>query len=160
MAANFNVKKMYSTVERVIYGNNYSLSDSNGIRTHNHLVRKRTLNHLAKLAKWFTCFVSTYLYGTFDCMLLSCHIRVSEWIHTLYFVTQTSDIAPASSKGFLDIHANYTVWIYSQTRNTQSLIIVPLKEGIAGTNFLWNKHTTYCRKNYSNNGWLQVLPSK
>ena len=27
-----------------------SLSDSNGIRTHNYLVRKRTLNHLAKLA--------------------------------------------------------------------------------------------------------------
>ena len=27
-----------------------SLSDSNGIRTHNHLVHKRTINHLAKLA--------------------------------------------------------------------------------------------------------------
>ena len=27
------------------------LSDSNRIRTHNHLIRKRTLNHLAKLAK-------------------------------------------------------------------------------------------------------------
>ena len=27
------------------------LSDSNEIRTHNHLVRKRTLNYLAKLAK-------------------------------------------------------------------------------------------------------------
>ena len=27
------------------------LSDSNGIRTHNHLVHKRTLNYLAKLAK-------------------------------------------------------------------------------------------------------------
>ena len=26
------------------------ISDSNVIRTHNHLVRKRTLNHLAKLA--------------------------------------------------------------------------------------------------------------
>ena len=26
------------------------LSDSNGTRTHNHLVRKRILNHLAKLA--------------------------------------------------------------------------------------------------------------
>ena len=26
------------------------LSDSNGIRTENHLVRKRTLNYLAKLA--------------------------------------------------------------------------------------------------------------
>ena len=25
-------------------------SDSNGIRTHNHLVRKRILNHLGKLA--------------------------------------------------------------------------------------------------------------
>ena len=28
------------------------LSDCNGTRTHNHLIRKRTLNHLAKLAKW------------------------------------------------------------------------------------------------------------
>ena len=28
-----------------------SISDYNGTRTHNHLVRKRTLNHLAKLAK-------------------------------------------------------------------------------------------------------------
>ena len=27
------------------------LSDCNGTRTHNHLVRKRTLNHLAKLTK-------------------------------------------------------------------------------------------------------------
>ena len=26
------------------------LTDCNGTRTHNHLVRKRTLNHLAKLA--------------------------------------------------------------------------------------------------------------
>ena len=28
--------------------------DSNGIQTHNHLVRKRTLNHLAKPAKWLS----------------------------------------------------------------------------------------------------------
>ena len=28
-----------------------NLSDCNGIRTNNHLVRKRTLNHLTKLAK-------------------------------------------------------------------------------------------------------------
>ena len=47
------------------------------IRTHNHLVRKRTLNHLAKLVKWLSCVVSTYLYGAFDCMFLSCHVRVS-----------------------------------------------------------------------------------
>ena len=30
-----------------------SLSDCNGIRTHNHLVRKRTLNHLAKMSSTF-----------------------------------------------------------------------------------------------------------
>ena len=32
-----------------------SLSDSNGIQTHNHLVHKRTLNHLAKLVCWAKC---------------------------------------------------------------------------------------------------------
>ena len=47
----------------------WSLSDCNLIQTHNFLVRKRTLNHLAKLAKWFGCVVSTYLYGAFECVL-------------------------------------------------------------------------------------------
>ena len=61
----------------------WNLSDCNWTRTHNHLVHKRTLNHLAKLAKWLSCVVSTYLYGAIDCMFLSCHVRVSEWIHTL-----------------------------------------------------------------------------
>ena len=61
----------------------WSFSDSNGIRTHNHVVCKWTLNHLARLAKWLSCVVSTYLYGAFDCTLLLCHILVSEWIYTL-----------------------------------------------------------------------------
>ena len=61
----------------------WSLNDSNKIRSHNYLVCKRTLNHLAKLAEWLSCFVSTYLYGAFDCALLLCHVRVSEWIPTL-----------------------------------------------------------------------------
>ena len=39
----------------------WSLSDCNWTRTHNHLVYKQTLNHLAKLAKWGSCVVSTYL---------------------------------------------------------------------------------------------------
>ena len=43
-----------------------ALHDSNAIRTQYHLVRKRTLNHLAKLTKWLSCVVSTYLYCTFD----------------------------------------------------------------------------------------------
>ena len=50
----------------------WSLSDYNGTRTHDHLVRQLTLNHFAKLAKWFSCVVSTYLYGAFDCKFLSC----------------------------------------------------------------------------------------
>ena len=62
----------------------WSLSDSNWTRTKSHLVRKRTLNHLAKLTRWLSCVLSTYLYSAFDCMFLSSHVGVSEWIHTLY----------------------------------------------------------------------------
>ena len=56
--------------------------DCNWTRTHNHLVHKRTLNHLAKLAKWLSCVVSTYLYGAFDCMFLSCHqlASLAKWL--------------------------------------------------------------------------------
>ena len=52
------------------------LSDSNMIWTHNCLVCKRTLNDLAKQVNWLICVVSTYLYVSFDWMLLSCHIQV------------------------------------------------------------------------------------
>ena len=75
-----NVKELLARNRRKIR----SLSDCNGTRAHNLLVRKRTLNHLAKLAKWLCCAVNTYLYGAFDCILLSCHVRISEWIYTLY----------------------------------------------------------------------------
>ena len=54
----------------------WSLSDCNWARTHNHLVHKRTLNHLAELAKWFSYVVSTYLYGAFDSIFLSCHVPI------------------------------------------------------------------------------------
>ena len=74
-----NVKETLARSRRHIW----SLSDISEIRTHNHLVHKRTLNHLAKLAKLLCCVLSTYLYGAFDCMLLSSHVRVSEWIYTL-----------------------------------------------------------------------------
>ena len=47
-------------------------SGSNKIPTHNHLVRKRTLNHFTKLVKWLICVVSTYLYGAFD--FVSLHV--------------------------------------------------------------------------------------
>ena len=53
------------------------LGDCNWTRTHNHLLYKRTLKYLAKLAKWLSCVVSTYLYGAFDCMFLSCDVRIN-----------------------------------------------------------------------------------
>ena len=43
-----NVKELLARNRRDIW----ILSDSNGIQTHNQLVRKRTFNHLAELAKW------------------------------------------------------------------------------------------------------------
>ena len=60
-----NVKELLARSRRHIW----SLTDSNVIRTHNHLVRNRTLNHLAKPAKRLCCVVSTYLCGAFDRML-------------------------------------------------------------------------------------------
>ena len=51
--------------------------------TNNYAVRKRTLNHLVKFEKWLSCVVATCLFGVFDYMFLSCHVRVLEWIHIL-----------------------------------------------------------------------------
>ena len=42
--------------------------DCNRNWTHNHLVCKQALNHLAKLVKWLSCIMRTFLYGAFDCM--------------------------------------------------------------------------------------------
>ena len=61
----------------------WSLSDSNEVQTHNHIVGKRTRRHIARLAKWVSCVVSTYIYGAFDCMVLLCRVRVPELIQIL-----------------------------------------------------------------------------
>ena len=52
------------------------LIECNWNPTHNHLVHKRTLKHLAKLAKWLSCVVSTYLYGAFDRMSITVDLTV------------------------------------------------------------------------------------
>ena len=74
-----NVKELLARRRRGIW----RWSDCNWTRTQKHLVLKRTLNHLAKMAKWLSCVLSTFLYSAFDCIFFSCHVRVSEWIHTL-----------------------------------------------------------------------------
>ena len=102
------------------------LSDCNWGWTLNHLVLKWTVNHLGKLAKYMSCVLSTYLHGAFDCMLLSRHVRVSEWIHTLKL--SKFEWIPCSKQvqslkvGWLQLHSNserlssYRVWILSETR--------------------------------------------
>ena len=67
-----NVKELFAQNRR----KSWSLSDCNWTRPHNQLVGKRTLKHLAKQTKWMSCVVTTYLYGAFDCMFLSCHVQV------------------------------------------------------------------------------------
>ena len=88
----------------------WSLSDSNRTWIHNHLVCKQTLNYLAKLAKYWA--VSTYMYGAFDCMFLSCDVHVSEWIH------------------------NYRVWIHSETHMSLDKNI-RLENCSSKFNFFW-----------------------
>ena len=59
-SSNLNVKELLARKSIDIWG----LSDSNRIRTHNHLVLKRTFNHLAKLAslnKWLIVCLGTKL---------------------------------------------------------------------------------------------------
>ena len=117
-----------------------------------HLVDKGTLNHLATLAKGLSCAVSTYLYGAFDCVFLSCNARVLEWIYWSIiwpvwlngwvFVYELSGCGFESSCCHLNFRFracfeqgvpwhldNYSVWIHSETRtwhdkNTQTTEIV------------------------------------
>ena len=85
--------------------------DCYGTRTHNHVVRKRILNHLAKQAKRLSCVVSTYPYDAFHWMFLSCHVRVSEGIHTLQFRYRV-----CFEQGVSWYSGNCRIWIHSETR--------------------------------------------
>ena len=69
-----NVKELLARIRCDIW----NLRDSNETLTYNHVFLKQTLNHLAELAKWLSCVVSTYLYDAFDCMSLSCYISIAE----------------------------------------------------------------------------------
>ena len=90
-----NVKELLARNRRDIW----SLNDSNWSRTHYHLVRKLILNHLAKLAIWLSCIVSTYLYGVFESRCSHLNFRYR-----------------ACFKQEVPWHSgNYRVWIHSET---------------------------------------------
>ena len=95
-----NVKEFLARSRRHIW----ILSDSNEIRTHNHLVRKRTLDHLAKLAKFvgsnlvavtltFNDLTDlTYLITFFTIILLSTVSQISMY-GLLYILTYSLQYA-------------------------------------------------------------------
>ena len=95
----------------------YTFNDYNWTWTHNSLVCKQMPNHLVKLAKWFSCVLRTYLYGKCDCKLLSCHVRVSKWIHSL--LLPESKGTPCSKKAW---NVNFT-WL-QQDWNPQPLSLL------------------------------------
>ena len=57
-------------------GAKYEIKSFQLASNQNHLVRKQTLKHFAKLAKRLSCVLSTYLYGAFDYMFFLFHVRV------------------------------------------------------------------------------------
>ena len=75
-----NVKEFFPPKRSKIW----ILSEFNWIGTHNHLVFERTLSSLVRLVNNLSFIVSTYLCSAFDCILLSSHVRISEWIRTLH----------------------------------------------------------------------------
>ena len=48
---NLNIIAAHNFSDIFLLKTDNAIHDCNGTRTHNHLIRKRTLNHLAKLAK-------------------------------------------------------------------------------------------------------------
>ena len=91
-----NAKELLTPNRHKIWG----LSDCNCTQTHNDLVHKQTPNHLAKLAKWLSCILSTYLYGAFDCMFLSLwNVHMTWQEHLVKYTIQISTHNTAQSLG-------------------------------------------------------------
>ena len=87
-----NVKEPLARSRRHIW----SLSDCNGIWTHNHLVRKRTLNHLVKLvslAQWLTIrFRDIWLWTRIPLESLSFQISRLFWARSFSRIMQLQSV--------------------------------------------------------------------
>ena len=121
----------------------WSLTDCNWTWTHNHLVRKPTVNHFAKLTKWFTWVVSAYLYGAFAWMFLSCHVRVSGWINTLNLPEDQGTPSPKQARNlkfkWLQLESNLI--LLSSSTNTQPFgqteLIIELSSEYLSVRCIW-----------------------
>ena len=134
-----NVKKLLARVR----GDIWRLTDNNGIQTQNYSVRKRKLNRLGKLAKVLSCAVSTSLYSAFESMLLSCHVRLLEWIHTRYrtcFEKRSYNDHPRYNFSMIPMRflKFYGLWIWIGTKKICTVnLLVRNKKTLSEPNSRW-----------------------
>ena len=98
--SSLNVKELLARNRR----DTRSLSDSNGIRTHNHLVRKWTLNHLTKLtslAEWLSVWSQTK----------SLWVRISL---LLWFLFECNSLYGSRVNLTFSISRDPWIWLYLQ----------------------------------------------
>ena len=98
----------------------WSLSDNNGIRTHNHLVRKRKLKHLSKLVRLRTEWLWVRIQLLSFNLVLTTAISASHWYP---FLMKTTGDFNAKSKNWYSqnktsledktIKYNFTIWVIS-----------------------------------------------
>ena len=132
-----NVKELLARNRRDIW----SLSNSNGIRTHNHLVRKRTLNHLAKLAKWLSCVVIIYLYGAFDCMLSSCHVQIRVPLLSLKLQIFEQEVPWHSGNYRMQYHSETRTWHDNNIQSNTICSVNNINQEVQLGMFVENEHS-------------------
>ena len=107
-----NVKEFLTRSRHKIW----TLSNCNWTRTHNHLVRKRTLNHLAKLAscshlnfRFCACFEQGFLWhpATIECGFTLKRVRGMTRTYSLHkrVLNCTNDIKSRKA-----LHMNVFIW--------------------------------------------------
>ena len=124
-----NVNEIFARIRREIW----NLNDCNWTRTQNHLVRKRILDHLAKLVKWLSCVLCAYLNGAFDCLFVcSCHVTYAfQSASTLYSCLNVKELLTRSRLEIWSLSdcnwtrtqnhlvpwhsGDYKAWIHSET---------------------------------------------
>ena len=113
-----NIKELLAQNRRNIW----SLSDCNGTWADNHLVRTRTLNHLAKLAKRLSCVVRTNLYLIWlHFLIISCLIILRRTWHdrkiqsnASYILVITTQVIRFASLGKWSSVSLRTKWCWVQ----------------------------------------------
>ena len=112
-----NINEFFAQNRRDIW----SLSDTNGIQSQEHLIQKQTLSHLAKLATRLSCVVITYLYYGFGCILLSYYLRVLEWTCTPKLTEFWGNRCSKHARNlkFEQEHSDLSVRRLSSSTNTQ-----------------------------------------